>query len=133
MIRTGQYEYQPGQGWKALRPLPAGSGSQQLTLIFGDRELLRRSAWMDDLSILSPDSQWIAASTAGEIADSSTRDASIIATVIRFEHTKFRIAAADVGNSPDSAEAGRRLGRMLRAPDLRYTSAGAPTNPGWKR
>jgi hypothetical protein len=58
-------------------------------------------------------------STAGEIFDASLSDGSLSLGVLRFDHTRIRLAQAPVGSAEGSFDAGRSLARELWSEDLR--------------
>lgn len=61
------------------------SFSPQLLFIFGDRELLETTGISHQLAAQYPDAVFSGCSTAGEIANESVMDHSIIVTGIAFE------------------------------------------------
>jgi hypothetical protein len=86
------------------------SFTPQLFFIFGHRELLETSDITNQLAEKYPDAIFSGCSTAGEIANESVRDHTIIITGILFENTAVKsskIALSSLQYS--SIEAGRQL------------------------
>lgn len=97
------------------------SFTPQLLFIFGNRELLEKSDITSQLAEKYPDAIFSGCSTAGEIANESVRDHTIIITGILFENTvvkSSKIALNSVHFS--SIEAGRKLVAPFPAEGLKH-------------
>jgi hypothetical protein len=117
-MRLHHLAHQAGTGWST--PLPAeDDGPTTLVLAFGAPCYAGDWAPFRQLAAAFPQAQLIGCSTAGEIAGASVHDASISATVVRFDGTRLRRAAAAIATAADSRAAGARLAEQLAAPDLR--------------
>lgn len=95
--------------------------SPQLFFVFGNRELLEKSEVIAQLASLYPESIFSGCSTAGEIANVSVKDNSIIITGIRFEDTTVKsskVALEDIDFS--SMEAGKTLVSQLPKEGLKH-------------
>jgi hypothetical protein len=93
----------------------------QLLFIFGNRELLENTNLVAELTQKFPSAIFSGCSTAGEIANISVRDHTIIITGIAFENARIhgaKIALDEIGFS--SAEAGRKLVAGLPTEGLRH-------------
>ena len=117
-MRLHHLAHQAGTGWTT--PLPAeDDGPTTLVLAFGAPCYADDWAPFRQLAAAFPQAQLIGCSTAGEIAGAAVHDASISATVVRFDGTRLRRAAATIATVADSRAAGARLAEQLAAPDLR--------------
>lgn len=97
------------------------SFSPQLLFIFGDRELLETTGITQLLASQYPEAVFSGCSTAGEIANESVRDHTVIITGIAFNEVTVctsRISLEDIGF--DSTEAGKQLVSKLPAAGLKH-------------
>ncbi len=117
-MRLHHLVHQAGSGWNM--PLPTGDdGPDTLVLAFAAPRYADDWAPLAQLAAAFPRAQLIGCSTAGEIAGAAVQDASISATVVRFDGTRLRRAATRIATAADSRAAGARLAGQLAAPDLR--------------
>src|SRR5882672_4483672 len=103
-------------GWSA--PFPALDSPRTLVLIFGYSSLSEDPSPLAPLLAAFPTAKIAGCSTAGEIAGSVVRDASISVAVMRFDVTDLRTASAIIAGPADCAPAGRALAESLAARDL---------------
>ena len=90
------------------------SFSPQLLFIFGDRELLETTDIPGQLALQYPNAVFSGCSTAGEIANESVKDHTVIITGIAFDEVSIKsskISLEDIAF--DSTEAGKRLVSQL--------------------
>ena len=118
-MQHAQYQFLQSRGWTPQLP-PAEAGSQRLIFAFGARQLLKDRALTGELREHFPDAMMIGGSTSGEIAGDEVTDDSVVATVIGFDHTKFRAAHATIGEGQSSFEVGKELARQLNDDKLRH-------------
>lgn len=112
-----QRRWSEPSGWKPERPGKL-EGSAQLVLVFGGTTLLRKGELAEELRQAYPQAALLGCSTAGEIFDTQVTEGTLVATAIRFEHTRVRTAQIQIDEVGTSAQAGERLGAELHAPDL---------------
>ncbi len=102
-----------------MRPLAADHDSESTVVFtFGASSYLHDGEPWAALRAAFPTSAIIGCSTAGEIHDGSVEDESLSILVIQFERTRVRVVE-DRLSADDSSEVGARMGRALRAEDLR--------------
>src|SRR5690242_17784080 len=97
------------------------SFSPQLLFIFGDRELLETTDISRRLAAQYPDAVFSGCSTAGEIANESVREHTIIVTGIAFDEVSIqssKISLEDIAF--DSSEAGKQLVSKLPSKGLKH-------------
>ncbi|MCF0071373.1 FIST C-terminal domain-containing protein [Dyadobacter sp. CY261] len=97
------------------------SFSPQLLFIFGNRELLETTGISEHLAAQYPEAIFSGCSTAGEIANVSVKNHSMVVTGIAFDHVAVessKISLEDIGF--DSSEAGKQLVSKLSAKDLKH-------------
>ncbi|MFM8533660.1 MAG: FIST signal transduction protein [Acidimicrobiia bacterium] len=112
-MQAEQITWSEPDGWAS----PSALSDAQLVLVFGDRAALAASQFRASLQERWPKATVIGCSTAGQIHGTEVFDAGLVATAVRFDHTRVRIATAAV-NVGDSAAAGAALAGQLAAPDL---------------
>jgi len=117
-MRLVTTRYAADERWAA--PLPSElDSSRTLVLAFAAPEFGADATPFAQLAAAFPRSLIAGCSTAGEIAGTTVRDASISVAVARFEHSDLRRAFTTISNAADSLDAGARLAAELAAPDLR--------------
>lgn len=108
-------------GWRdtAHASDPVGPDAQWI-LLFGSGEAVRDPGLQADLRARYPQAVMLGCSTSGEICGERVQDGSLVAAAIHFDHTKVRLAKAQVKGADDSHAAGAQLARALNAPGLRH-------------
>src|SRR5690348_4939550 len=97
------------------------SFSPQVLFIFGDRELLESTGISHQLALQYPDAVFSGCSTAGEIANESVREHTIIITGIAFQDVSIKSSKISLEDIDfDSSEAGKRLVSQLPAKGLKH-------------
>jgi hypothetical protein len=109
-MKTEQIVWTRAEGWPADPPAARGA---QLVLVFGSVECLRDDLALNGLRARYPAAYLFGASTAGEIADTTLLDDSIVATAIELESSRVATASTGIDGPDDSANAGRRLAMAL--------------------
>ncbi len=119
-MRVHQSSWSVSDGWREVGGAPVEGGAQWV-LVFGARRLFAHDggAPLAQLRARYPDALMTGCSTAGEIAGSSVRDDSLVATAVSFAHTHLRAAAVPVSRE-GSRESGRALARQLASADLAH-------------
>ncbi|HLE55555.1 MAG TPA: FIST N-terminal domain-containing protein [Rhodothermia bacterium] len=106
-------------GWRASRT--TGSINEpQLVLFFGAPEAIVVPSALDALRVEYPNARIMGCSTAGEIRETHVDDGTIVATAIRFEHTRVRTSCHPLGDASGSAAVGERIARDLSSEGLTH-------------
>jgi len=108
-----QSRWESGSGWKVKVGSPLAE--PQLVFVFGATALLKEAGLMAEIKAQNPGAQIVGCSTAGEISGVEVTDNSLIATSVRFDHTKIRLAHARLSGPDGSGAAGEELARALPA------------------
>ena len=108
-MKVEQRTWNLSTGWNNQRTDPRS----QLVLIFGSRKVLSNPAHLKDLRHAYPSAHFFGCSTAGEIAGTTVRDDTIVATAVQFHQTTFEIASTECNSPEDSTAAGIRLADQL--------------------
>jgi len=111
-MKIEQRKWTQDLGWA---PASAGSFAKscQLVLVFGATAVLRRPHLVRAIREDYPAAHVFGCSTAGEICDTQVCDDSLVVTAVQFEHTQFRSVQVDLGQIPDSFQAGERIATDL--------------------
>jgi hypothetical protein len=110
-MQTQQYKWLRGRGWTPELPTTE-AGAHNIVLAFGARQLLQEGGLVSELRKNFPGSTVIGCSTSGEIAGDEVTDDSLVATVIGFDHTRFRTAHTTIGEGKSSREVGKERDRL---------------------
>ena len=113
-MRARQALWTAHQGWTGRSDGPA-----DLLLAFGGTGAITDKSLWSDLATRHPGAIVLGCSTGGEIHGSDVLDESLSVTTLSFERTGLKSAQAGVDNASGSYDAGRRIGDMLAANDLR--------------
>lgn len=112
-MEIGTSIWRSGDGWSASKGSLRDDGAAQLVLAFGAPATFVDGAVIAGLHARHPNAAVLACSTAGEIDGAHVYDDSMVATAVRFEHTKVRAAEATIDGPADSFAVGERLGAAL--------------------
>lgn len=103
---TQAHGWQPGNA--------AGlADSAQLLLFFGGPAVLADPVRFDELRAAYPNAVLLGCTTAGEICGTHVLDDSLVATAVKFKHTRLKLASVMIENSGQSQSAGKELARRL--------------------
>jgi len=116
-LNAEQFRWTALKGWEPRTP-ERSAESAQLLLIFGARELLGDSAAYRQILDAFPTACRFGCSTAGDIFSTEVSDSSLVATAVRFEHTRIELSHTMVDGPADSFAAGKRLAESLEAEGL---------------
>jgi hypothetical protein len=115
-----QKTWASNSGWSMKEKALSEAFKPQLTIVFGSRALLEKSAMQKEIFNQYPDSYFIGCSTSGEIADVSVLDESIVMTSIQFERTRIEKAIVKVESPAQSYNAAEELIRQLPPEGLKH-------------
>lgn len=87
--------------------------SAQLVLLFGSRNLLNQKSLLKELQQGYPQARFLGCSTAGEICGKIVGDDTLVATAVHLEHAHIAGATVQIGDFPDSFQAGLKLASAL--------------------
>jgi hypothetical protein len=116
-VKIAQRVFDPVSGWKTVSDALAGQPAQ-VVFAFGERALLEGSGGLAELRKSYPGAHLVTASTSGEILGTEVSEGRIVATAIRFIHTRVACATAMIERPSESHAAGRELALKLRHPEL---------------
>ena len=90
----------------------------QLVFLFGNKDLLKQAALIDDVKALYPMAEIVGCSTSGEIYQEEVFNNNIVCTAVFFEKSKIEIAKESIHSMEDSFEVGEKLAAKLVKQDL---------------
>jgi len=111
-MKTEQRKWTEALGWTPPAPGPIAK-SAPLVLVFGGITVLRKPDLIAAIRNDCPVAHIFGCSTAGEICGAQVSDDSLVVTAVHFEHTLFRSAQVNLGETPDSFQAGEAIARQL--------------------
>jgi hypothetical protein len=118
-MKTTQYKWSQGGGWKPDLPTSAGD-QKDVVFIFGARPLIQSGETIEELRGHFKGAAILGCSTSGEIVGDTVVDDSVIATAVDFEHTRLRTASVPIAEAKSSYEVGGELARQLNDASLRH-------------
>jgi len=92
----------------------------QLVLVFAERSLLENHTIIDYIKSRCTKANVISCSTAGEIHGHQVHDDSAVAVAIKFDHTKYQMAKANISEHNNSFELGQQAAIALSPQNLKY-------------
>ena len=114
-MQIEQLSWRSAGGWRTERG--ALDGDADLVLAFGARALLD-AARHAELAARYPRARLLGCTTAGEVCGDAVEDDGIVATAVRFAHSRVALARVELATAGDSAAAGRALAAQLPAAGL---------------
>lgn len=115
-INQGLYTVSGGWNFQSDRPIE----NPDVVLVFAASELFKEQSWLDDLKKLHPNGNFIGCSTSGEIAGSSVRDQTAVATCVKFNSARVQFAQQNLSTSDDSYSCGKSLIAQLPSTELKH-------------
>ena len=118
-MKTAQYQWSRSDGWTPN--LPDLTVEQHgIVFVFGARPLIQAGELVSELREHFKGTAILGCSTSGEIVGDTVVDDSVIATAVKFDHTRLRTASAKIAEAKSSYEVGQELARQLNDPSLRH-------------
>jgi hypothetical protein len=115
-LQIEQCRWTPSKGWEPRAP--GRLGGAQLALVFGSPEALKADGPYSQVVGAYPGARLFGCSTAGDIFGTQVSDDSLVATGVRFEHTRIAGCSTVISGPGDSLAAGERLARGLEREGL---------------
>ena len=116
-MKMESFQYIKDKGW-SVKNFPDMDSENTLVLIFASPIFKNNVEPIKELANFYKKAQIMGCSTAGEIFGAKIFDHSISVSVIRFEHTRLKLATAKIGVSEDSFQVGEIIGDALNHPEL---------------
>ncbi len=118
-MKVGQKKWTENTGWTDLVKGP--DSKAHLILIFGERSILAKDSYLQELKKLYPGASLVILSTAGNIQGVHLDDRSMIATLLQFEKdSRVEVKNTHIENVDKSLSAGAYLGKALKKEGLKH-------------
>jgi hypothetical protein len=114
-MQIHQLRWSSNTGWEM-----APSVSADLVLVFADNPFFQTEACFNELREMFPQAILFGCSTSGNVMGVEIHDLNMVATIIKLEHSRIRLASVDLSSEASSFALGTRLMAELSAPDLRH-------------
>lgn len=112
-MKIEQRYWTKSKGWQTEGVSFLNGSNAQWVLVFGGTEKMRELAWLQEVQQRYPTALIMGCSTAGEICATQVRDDSLVTVAVHFEHTRLRLAQAEIAQMEGSYDAGVRLAQPL--------------------
>lgn len=114
-MQIGQVKWSGTSGWEQ-----APAFSADLVLVFADNDFFQTEACYNELRTLYPKAHIIGCSSSGNVTGVEISDGNMLATAVKLEHSRVRLATIDVQSGDSVSESGGRLMAELGSADLRH-------------
>lgn len=116
-MQIEQMSWTEKSGWTAI---PAFSAEADLVLVFADEGYFQTEACYTQLQTSFPQAHIIGCSSSGNVMGVEISDVNMVATVVKLERSKIRLASVDIQTGEDMIQLGQRLMSQLADADLRH-------------
>jgi hypothetical protein len=118
-MQIAQESWASGTGWKT-EVKRSSDFTPSLILVFGARSEMETGSAVRALAERYPGAPLFGCTTSGEIQQDKVCDSTVIATLVRFDTSRVRIAAEAIPSPDKSRDVGRRLGESLAGEELSH-------------
>lgn len=105
------------KGWE---PLPDFAAVADFVLVFADTDYFQTAACYQELRNMFPQARILGCSSSGNVLGGEISDGGMVATVVKLERAKVKLAQADMAADVSPNELGIKLMAELTAADLRH-------------
>lgn len=116
-MQINQFRWSPATGWPQV---PSEVAQAHLVLVFAEAGYFQSAACYDDLRARFPVARIVGCSSSGSVMGAEITDGDVVATAVRLDRSRVRVATVDLSAEVDAAAAGGRLMAELTEPDLRH-------------
>lgn len=116
-MQIGQIGWSGKSGWE---PAPSFSATADLVLVFADDAAFQTEACYNELRSLFPAAHIIGCTSSGSVMGVEISDGNMVATIVKLENSRVRLATVDVQPQESVQTLGAALMAELAAPDLRH-------------
>lgn len=116
-MQLANIRWAAGTGWSQTEtPIEKA----ELVLVFADAEHFRSAACFDELKERFPQAHIVGCSSSGSVQGTAISDGDAVATAVRFERGRARLAVADIQPGDDVKALAAGLMAQLNADDLKH-------------
>jgi hypothetical protein len=116
-MQIGQISWSGKSGWEQA---PGFSATAELVLVFADDAAFQTETTYNELRSLFPAAHIVGCSSSGSVMGVEISDGNIVATVVKLDNSRVRLATVDVKPQESVQALGAALMAELAAPDLRH-------------
>jgi len=116
-MQVAQIRWTSNAGWEES---PDFAAQANLVLVFADARFFETETCFAQIREKFPDAIIAGCSSAGTVTGVEISDGDVVATAVKFDHVKVRLAVIDITQDAGASEFGARLMTKLGAPDLRH-------------
>jgi hypothetical protein len=116
-MEVSKIRWSKSSGWEAS---PSFSAIAELVLVFADEAYFQTETCYTELRNKFPKAHIIGCSSAGSVSGVEISDGDVVATIVKLERAKIRIATVDIEQGKSARDLGTRLMNELAAPDLKH-------------
>ncbi|MFA9388903.1 MAG: FIST signal transduction protein [Prolixibacteraceae bacterium] len=118
-MKTEQKIFSEEKGWIIKTDMHLGELAQ-LVFLFGNKDLLKKQKYIDDVKTSYPHAEIVGCSTSGEIYQEEVHNNTIICTAVFFEKTTIEIVQEEINSMEDSFSVGEKLAERLIKKELKH-------------
>ncbi len=116
-MQISQLRWSANRGWSEV---PGFATEANLVLVFADTEFFQTALCYQQLREIFPQAHIAGCSSSGSVSGVQISDGDMVATALKVEHGRVRMAVADMTAEAVAADLGIRLMSELSEPDLRH-------------
>jgi hypothetical protein len=116
-MKITQIRWSKKNGWGQLADLTADA---DIVLVFADTPFFQEPTCYNKLREMFPQAHIVGSSSSGSVMGAEISDDDLVATAIKLDKAKVRLASIDIAQHTNAREAGISLMNQLAAPDLRH-------------
>lgn len=116
-MKTAQIRWTPAAGWGAF---PDFAEHADLLLVFADAAHFYEAGCYAELRAAFPQAHIVGCSSSGTVMGVTISDEDVVATAVKLERARVRLATADIAPGKGARELGEYLMTQLQADDLRH-------------
>ncbi len=116
-MKISKIRWSKSSGWEAS---PSFSGIAELVLVFADDAFFQTEKCYSELHHKFPKAHIIGCSSSGSVSGVEISDGDVVATIVKLEKSKIRLATADIHQGKSAKDIGALLMNELAAPDLKH-------------
>lgn len=116
-MQVAQIRWSPNSGWEDV---PRFAAEADLVLVFANVDFFETESCYAQIRGKFPQAHIVGCSSSGSVIGVEICDGNVVATAVKFDHAKVRIATADVTAVTGGFDIGTRLMAELDSQDLRH-------------
>lgn len=116
-MQIAQIRWSDAKGWDAP---PGFADTADLVLVFADTDIFQTAACYAELKRFFPNAHIAGCSSSGSVAGVEISDGDMVATAVKLDKSRLRLAVVDITPGTSEEDIGINLMAQLNAQDLRH-------------